>query len=221
MKKINDFLLYIQSSLENQSIPTKLNEMIIEKSSSAGSSSKEEIFTREFLCPAISKYFYSTIFDTLSLRPEEIKKGLGAEGFKNATGFGYTPARKERHFFTKSEFVKTKPPQVWFNDQEKFPTRFQACPDFAIRNPLPFSALGEVKYFKKGGAEAAQRELFNGIRQSTFYLAAYRNEYDCVLLIIADESEDKVMKKCVDSLHEDIKSRFGMETGIFILVIGL
>lgn len=217
MKEINDFLSYIHSELMNKNISKKLDEMIVKKSSSAGSSSKEEIFTREFLCPTISTYFNSNI----SLRPDEIRTGLGTEGYQNAPGFGYTPARKERHFFTKNEFVKTNPPPVWFKDHPKSPARFQACPDFAIRAPLPFSALGEVKYFKKGGGEAAKRELYNGIRQATFYLAAYRKEYDSVLLIIADESEDKAMAKCIENLHPDIKSRFGTETGIFILVINL
>jgi hypothetical protein len=220
MSEINKFLSFLKSNLENQNISSKLDEMMIKKSSTAGSTSKEEVFTREFLCPTIHNYFSSYIRQSLSLSDEDIKRGLGTEGFQNAPGFGYSPARQLRHFFTKSDFVKSSPPQGWF-DQTKQPPKYQACPDFSLRSPLPFSAIGEVKYFRKGSVDAAMKELFNDLRQAAFYLGAYRKDYDSAILLIADETPGKTMEKCVAKLHPDILSRFGEETGIYLVVISL
>ena len=45
-----------------------------------------------------------------------------------------------------------------YPNDKKLPN-FQACPDFSISKPLPFSLVGEVKYFRSGSSEYAVKEL--------------------------------------------------------------
>lgn len=194
MKEINDFLAFVKSDLENQNIPSKLNEIVRKKTSTAGKS-PEGVFTREFLCPTIYKYFSTHIRENLSLKDCEIQSGLGTEGPQHTPGFGFTPIRQRKHIFTKSDIVKPNPPQSWFDEPSKEPTNYQACPDFSIRTPLPFSALGEVKYFRKGNIDTAMREFYNDVRQVSFYLGAFRQEYESGILIIADETPDRISEK--------------------------
>ncbi|MBI4525636.1 MAG: hypothetical protein HY695_17710 [Deltaproteobacteria bacterium] len=100
---------YIRTELESKQILAPLEDHIRLETSSAGKR-PEEVFTREFLCPAIRKHFSVEARDQLDLLDEEIARGLGTEGFQNCEGFGFTPARKRKHLFTKGDIVKADPP---------------------------------------------------------------------------------------------------------------
>jgi len=216
---ISDLFEYIKNSLLNRPVLRELEQIIADKRSHAGTR-QEEVFTREFLCPSLACYFYVDHRSFLNLTDSEIASGLGTEGYKNAEGFGFTPARKERHLFTKADIVKPQIPRSWVADATKS-YRNQACPDFAIRDPLPLSILGEVKFFRSGNLETALKELYNAARQAVFYLGAFRGEYKQAVVVVADASDGHVFVEGVRQMNPDILERFGEETSIFLSIISL
>jgi hypothetical protein len=221
MKKIGILNLfeYIENSLLNRPVLGELEKIIADKRSHAGAR-REEVFTREFLCPSLARYFYVDHRSFLNLTDSEIASGLGTEGYKNAEGFGFTPARKERHLFTKADIVNPQIPRSWIAEDAKL-YRNQACPDFAIRDPLPLSILGEVKFFRSGNSETAVSELYNAARQAVFYLGAFRGEYEQAVVVVADASVGHVFVKGIRRMNPDILERFGEETSIFLSIIPL
>jgi hypothetical protein len=146
---------------------------------------------------------------------------LGAEGFKHIKGFGFTPASKHKHFFTKSEVVKSPPPKAWPKSDAMRIADFRACPDFAIRGPLPLSLVGEVKYFKSGSPQAAVRELNDAARQVLFYLGSFQGTYRSGLVVVADVSPGHIFVNGLNLIRSELLARFGPETGIFLLPLKL
>lgn len=212
-----DFLI---DDLESQSILGPLEEFIENKTSSAGTS-REEVFTREFLCPSIVRYFYKVVRPDLDLSDEEIRSGLGTEGFQNCPGFGFTPARLRKQLFTKSDIIKAKPPESWFKAGEKKLSAFRPCPDFAIDHPLPVSVVGEVKYFIKGSPKVAVKELYDAARQAIFYLGAFQDRYDAAMLVVADASPDQSFIKGLELVRPELLERFGPESNVYLVPVGL
>lgn len=218
--EIKELVQYLKEEIEPLDVLKRIQSCIKDKSSTAGSTSKEEIFTREFLCPKLADFFYTKKRSQLNLSDSEIQIGLGTEGFKNVERYGFTPARANKHFLTKGQIIANEPPEEWFKESSKKLTSFMACPDFAIRNPLPFNIVGEVKYFSKGSEKAAIKELYNDIRQAMFYLGAF-NEYKDCLLVIADASPENTFTKALNLLEDDLLLRFGIETNIHLCIINL
>jgi|AntAceMinimDraft_16_1070373.scaffolds.fasta_scaffold05871_2 hypothetical protein len=216
---VSHLLDYIENSFLNRPVLEQLQKIIAEKQSHAGTR-LEEVFTREFLCGSLARYFYVDYRSSLNLTDSEIASGLGTEGYKNAEGFGFTPARKERHLFTKADIIKQQIPRSWIAGDGKA-YRNQACPDFAIRDPLPISIVGEVKFFRSGTPETAVKELYNAARQAVFYLGAFRGEYKQAVVVVADASEGHVFIEGVCRMNPGILERFGEETSIFLSMIRL
>ncbi len=73
---IPELCKFLLDDLERQPILNLLEEFIENKTSTAGVR-REEVFTREILCPSIAKYFYEVIRSELDLSNVEIKSGLG------------------------------------------------------------------------------------------------------------------------------------------------
>ena len=216
---VSHLLDYIENSFLNHPVLKQLQKIITDKQSHAGTK-PEAVFTREFLCRSLARYFYVDYRSSLDLTDSEIASGLGTEGYTNAEGFGFTPARKERHLFTKADIIKQQIPPSWIAGNAKA-RRNQACPDFAIRGPLPISILGEVKFFRSGTPETAVKELYNAARQAVFYLGAFRGEYRQAVVVVADASEGHVFVEGVRQMNPGILERFGEETSIFLSMIRL
>lgn len=168
-------------------------------------------------------FFYVHTRQELKLASDnEIKSGLGAEGVETLPDYGFTPASKSDHVFTKSEIIKSTPPSDWRLLGTSHLKGHRACPDFAIRRPLlPFSVLGEVKYFRSPSPQGAVRELYNAARQAVFYLGAFRGEYDSIMIVVADASSGHSFFKGMELLKPDLLKRFGPETGIHLLAVKL
>jgi hypothetical protein len=209
---------YIREELEKTTIIEPLERMIRDHSSTAGGF-REGVFCREFLCPTIGRFFYEHVRSELNLPDEEIKKGLGAEGFQHCRGFGFTPAKKNKHLFTKQDVIKSGPPELWFAASEEKLSPLWACPDFAIQSPLPFSIVGEAKYFTKGTPEKAVRELYDTARQAVFYLGAFPKSYDAAMIVIADASPDHAFHQGLQLLKPELLQRFGSETKVHLVTI--
>jgi hypothetical protein len=217
---IKEFKDYLRKDLESRPIKEPLAEIIRSGHSTAGKR-HEEVFTRYFLCPSIKKFFYESVREGLNIRDDAISNGLGTEGYRNCAGFGFTPASKRKQLFTKEEIIKAQPPKTWMQAENKALPPFQACPDFAIRNPLPLSIVGEVKYFKSGPPERAVRELYQAARQVVFYLAAFHGDYRSALIVVADASPDHAFSKGLQLLKPGLRDRFGADTDIHLVTINL
>ena len=218
---LDHLLAFLKKRIEADSVLAKIDGFLSTKSSTAGSV-RENVFTREFLCPAIAAYFYDEAFPTLGLEPEAIKSGLGAEGHRHCEGFGFTPNGKAPHLFHKGDIIKSEPPPEWFASGGTLSGK-TAWPDFAIRSPLPLSLVGEVKYFSGRSPKTAVKELYNAARQVTFYLGALRGDqrYDAGLLVIADASPGHMFSEGWKSLKPELRRRFGADSGIHLLVVSL
>lgn len=215
---LEHFKKYLQSCLHGIPIRSKVDRFIEDGSSSAGKR-PEEIFTREFLCPAIASYFYAHVRAKLNLSDEQIRRGLGTEGYENCRGFGFSPARKKKHLFAKSDIIQNKPPAAWLVATKKELAPFQACPDFAISSPLPFSTIGETKYFRRGSVAAAIKELYDAARQAVFYLGAFAGDFQSATIVVADASPDHTFHASLDALKPRLLDRFGIETNIHLVTI--
>jgi hypothetical protein len=211
---------FIVATLQAQPVIKPLEEMIQERTSMAGVR-REEVFTREFLCPTIAKFFYDTTRSQSGLSDEAIRSGLGTEGFQNCPGYGFTPARRGKHLFTKSDIIKNTPPKSWMIASSATLSAFQACPDFAISKKLPFSVVGEVKYYRSGTPVSAVKELYNAARQAIFYLGAFRGTYDSAMIVIADASKEHSFFGGMELVRPELIERFGTETGIHLVPIKL
>lgn len=217
---IGGFKDYLQRELQGKPILQRLESFIQDGTSTAGRR-HEEVFTRQFLCPTIKSYFYDYARSALSLTDHDIMRGLGTEGFANCDGFGFTPARKKKHLFTKADIIKSDPPRSWFQASNEPLRGFQACPDFSISNPLPFSIVGEVKYFRGGTPEGAVRDLYDAARQAIFYLGAFNGTYDTAMVVIADCSPDYTFHEGLQLLRHELLERFTDETNIHLLTLKL
>lgn len=80
-----------------------------------------------------------------------------------------TPARRLRHPFDKK--LSSGALDVykrWSGETPRVPLT-QSCPDFAFRDPFPYTIVFEAKYFKSDSSTAARRELVTDAYQAFFY----------------------------------------------------
>src|SRR5215467_5363591 len=89
------FKVYLEQNLQNVPIKARVEELRANRSSTAGKG-REGIFAKEFLCPWIYKFFQE-VQEEFALSDDEIRSGLGAEGFETCKGFGFTPASIRKH----------------------------------------------------------------------------------------------------------------------------
>ena len=127
---VENLKVYMRDELQKTAILEPLDRFIQEGSSKAGTR-REEVFTREFLCPVIGSFFYVHARSELNMSDEQIKAALGTEGFENCPGFGFTPGHRSNHLFTKSDIITLvqigmragEPPGIWWGrDRPRFDT---------------------------------------------------------------------------------------------------
>ena len=149
---VQRLLDYIKAQLENRPVRDELERLLGSKSTAG--SRREEVFTAEFLCPVLRKFFSEEARGEPNRSDEEIRQGLGTEGYRGRSGFGFTPASRRGHLFTKSLVLEPTFPRAWLKSEQHQLSKYQACPDFAIKKPLlSTSIVGEVKYFASGSTD--------------------------------------------------------------------
>lgn len=210
-KYLKRFMEFLKEEFSKRAILSELENIIKDHISTAGERA-EDVFTRDFLCPTIAKFFYQIIKKELKLPDDEIKKGLGAEGIEHLGNFGFRPSRKKPHLFTKNEFFKDNIPDGWLQTNQRKLPLFQACPDFAIRNPLPFRIIGEVKFINSAGNPSLI--FYKTIREAVFYLGVFRSVYDRVLLVFADATPKHDFEQSLSLFRPELLNRFGVNTDI-------
>jgi hypothetical protein len=210
---------FLQTQLQGKPVVPRVEQMVRDHSSPAGTS-REGIFTREFLCPAI-RDFYTQVCQSLNLHADEMRKKLQMEGFKTVEGFGSTPASKRMHLFTKDLVIKSEPPESWYLDGKHL-AAYKACPDFAIYHPLlPSSTVGEVKYFESGSPKHAVQVLYDASRQELFYLGTFTRIYQSAIIVVADASRNHAFFQGLKLIRPELLCRFGTETDIHLVPISL
>lgn len=220
MPTLHELARYVQLQLQGRPVRARVSQFVRDGSSSAGRR-PEEIFTREFLCPVLADYFYSHVRKSLTLSDDEIRRGLGTEGYQNCPRFGFSPARKKKHLFTKMDIIANTTPKSWIAGNGKSLSRCQACPDFAITSPLPISTIGETKYFMGGSIDAAIKDLYDAARQAVYYLGAFSGAYRSATIVVADASVDQTFLSALDSVNPELLERFGDESNIHLVAIRL
>ena len=215
-ESIKSLLSFVTSQLSKPG--TLANHRALVESGESKASTPEEIFTKDFLCPEIAKYFEGR-GEKLGLTASEIQHCLGSEGHGTTPGFGFTPASDD-HFFTKDQFVKKTPPDSWLESSRLSKNR--AYPDFAIRAPLlPCSLVGEVKLIRSGSKNSALACIHEAARQSLFYLAAFKGEYSAAVALIADASDGSLLHDAVDVINPEILGRFGEKSSVYLCCVNL
>src|SRR5579862_2911676 len=202
---------YLADQVQRQPVIDTLDSMVGVDGKFA-KQNREEVFTKRILCPHIRNFFYNHVREDLGLPDDKIALGLGAEGFdgqERIKDFGFTPAGQTPHLFTKDLVIKPFPPKAWLRTEAGDLRQYKACPDFAIRKPLPFSVVGEVKYFKSESPKRAVIELYNASRQALFYLATFHDQYEAALLVFADASRSHAFFEGLELLKPDLLRRFG------------
>jgi hypothetical protein len=165
---------HLRTKLEVPGIVEEIERIRTARTSKAGDS-REGILNKEFLCPAIAVFFFEVHRDSLALSDLEIESGLGTEGSDNVPNFAFTPKLDRDYFFEKKDVLGKSPPDGWI-DPERL-RNYRSYADFAIRNPLPLSVVGELKFERKAKTrKGALGAIYEITRQCVFYLAAFGKE---------------------------------------------
>jgi hypothetical protein len=187
----------------------------------------ELLFTDEFILKAISEYLGKT--PGLSPNDALVSKGFLAES-KHAKKQGWTsgsPSSANKYLFTKAFGANSKSVlKSWWGDSGKGLTS-QSCPDWAFRDPCP-RVVCEGKFFRKGGIDAARRELVSGIYQCFYYLAhpyvprvgkrpAWAYTYAC--LFAYDASTNGCLVEAWATLNNKVKQACWDTANIFVIVL--
>jgi hypothetical protein len=217
MQLINDLCNYLIRTLDENPIKADIDTASVEGTSSAGTN-REEIFTRDYLCPSMREYFRVEARSMLNLADDEIDKGLGTEGFTKCDGYSFTPAKMTRHILGKGDLAEPMPPSDWLKSGPDKLRNYQPCPDFAFHDPLP-RVVGEVKYFMGGSQDKALRDFYTVVKEAVFYLGVFNGVYDAALIVVADASEDSAMHKILDIIKPELLARFGDDSGIYLSIV--
>ena len=187
----------------------------------------ELLFTDEIVLKAISEYLGKA--PGLSPKDARVSEAFLAES-KHAKKQGWTsgsPSSANKYLFTKIFGANSKSVvKSWWGDSGKGLTA-QSCPDWAFRDPCPH-VIFEGKFFRKGGIDAARRELVSGIYQCFYYLAhpyappvgkhpAWDYEYAC--LFAYDASANGGLVEAWATLNNRVKQACWDTANIFVIVL--
>ena len=138
-----------------------------------------------------------------------------------------TPARRQKHPFAK--IMGASPATImrqWTSGRDNALT--QSCPDFATRDPFPFKIVFEGKYFRKGGANIATRELVSSIYQAFFYRGlpydgSKKNgpvwDYEFACMLAGDASEEGSLQRAWEALPSKVKRGFWEGANIYVMIV--
>ena len=215
---IEELIVYLKQKLETNPVIDKLDHAINEGLSTAGRR-PEEVFNREFLSPTLASFFYDIIGPRYKLTDEQVRMVLGTEGYKNCPQFGFSPSLPFDFFFTKDQILDINPPKGWV-DNEKL-RNYRSYPDFAVRQPLPVSFVGELKYVDDCNRDQAVKLLYDATRQAVFYLGAFHGDYDSALFVIADATPEHRVNEALRHIRSGLLDRYGRITKVYCCVLSL
>lgn len=139
-----------------------------------------------------------------------------------------TPARRLRHPFSKAMSSNAREVYSrWTGESNGVPLT-QSCPDFAFREPFPYSIVFEAKYFQVDSQAAARRELVSDAYQAFFYRALptdctddsrpdWAYEFSC--LFAYDASSEGHLVEAWESLSADVKVGFWGGANVYVMIL--
>lgn len=215
---------YLNERLKSDAVRRKLHEYaatVKRDKPNLKDVSHEALFSNNLVVPAIHEHLSSLVSDA--------RQALLAEGYANfrqmASG---SPASSLRFPFTKQFSAVGKIVQSWWNGSGE--SIQNACPDFALHAPSPYTVVGEAKYFRKGGVEAAKTELVRGVFQCFYYRGLPRIpgnksrpawDYDYACLLAYDASENGSLVKAWEAVDPKVKVACWEGANIFVMVLPL
>ena len=226
------FLEHVHHSLEQQ-LPSSelLRSHVRDTASSAKRDADkphmrrpEEAFLNGFVIP----HLFTELQVRLSLSPARARAALLSENYRHmSTMCSGTPARKDRHPFDKTLAPNSGAVMAHWRSGKANALR-QSCPDFALRDPCPYSVVFEGKYFEAGSASRAEADLVSNIYQAFFYRAlpkiagtalrpAWNYEFAC--LLACDASRDGTLKRAWDSLPREVRDGFWKGANVYVMVL--
>ena len=216
---IDELISYLQNQLCGKGLVEELYEIMRTGNTTASKESREEVFNREFLSPAIADFFFTHVRRELSLSDAEIGKGLGTEGSGNCSRFGFSPSSISNHIFTKDQVLKSIPPEDWFFEKDRDVRPLRSYPDFALREPLPLSVVGEHKAYWGTSKKEAVKNVFEAAKQVVFYQGALGVNYKDGMIVVTDLSQADIVNEALKDVRPEILSRFGEQTRIHLCVL--
>lgn len=187
----------------------------------------EEIFTSEILVKHIASFhMFGEFRDQFGLTVEDVKNGLAYEGWnqKGQNEFGSSP-------ITETGFKTLIRKSGGVSDSWKSPnsrgglSNFSPCPDLAFKEPLPFTAVGDVKYIKDSpSANQILNDLQQAIREIFFYYAAFNLGrslpfYESGFLIVGDATQEQLVLNVMRETNPELEDRFYSTPGFFPLIL--
>lgn len=176
----------------------------------------ETLFLSKIVVPTIHGYLKS---NSPMLSKEDACKALLAEGYRSfkdvASG---SPMSADRYPFTKQFSAGDTLFKSWWDSTKKSRV-CNACPDFALRFPCPYKVVGEVKYFRERGAEAARKELVRSIYQCFFYRGLPSWDYDYACLLAYDASGNESLANAWKGVCSDVKDACWKAANIFVMIL--
>lgn len=187
----------------------------------------EEVFLNEYAIPCLSRELQS---GQTRLSREEACTALLSENHKYLKGVSSTtPARSKRHGHP---FDKTFAPNArtviehWRSGKSN--ALRQACPDFALRAPCPFTIVFEGKYFEAGSPDKAAAELVRNVYQACFYRGLPRVpgngarppwDYEYACLLACDASPSSALVEAWKSIPKSVRQGFWDGANVYVMVV--
>jgi hypothetical protein len=183
----------------------------------------ESALTNHFLVPHIFNFVSERVgkLDAQQCMLSEYRK------MREKYCFSASPQRQERHPFSK--VIADKPQEIMLRWKGK-PSKqtIKSAPDLALRNPLPFNIVFEIKYFEKGNSKKAVTELVANLYQTFFYRAlpyvpAMKDypswDYDYACLLACDASPDGMLYQSWKSLPQKVRRSFWEGANVYTMIL--
>jgi hypothetical protein len=188
----------------------------------------EEIFTSVFLANEIAGFHLSPAFrGSFELSISEIQTGLAYEGWNQPDMIHFDSSPTVSVGF---KAVLSKGANSWKGswgrkDASGGLSPLAPCPDISFKAPLPFTAVGDVKYYRDG---LTLDHLLNGLHQAVkevfFYYSALNIGmevpfYENGFLIIGDATPGHLVMEAVRSANPGLEDRLFNTPGFYMKVL--
>jgi hypothetical protein len=185
----------------------------------------ESAFLNRFVIPEIYELIRNDGMDVADARQSFLCEGYtNPELSRFCSG---TPARSERHPFTKAVVSDASEIMRKWEGNIGSPLT-QACPDFALRNPFAYKIVFEGKYFEQGNPSTAARDLVTNIYQAFYYrslpyVAAKKSmvpwDYDYACLLAYDASPEGTLSAAWNNLANPVRDGFWNGANVYVMIL--
>lgn len=196
-----------------------------------GDSEMKHLNERElaFVNSVAAPLLFRSIVDFPGMSEDSARQAFLCESYRAlpqyCTG---TPARRLRHPFDKK--LSSSAQDVykrWSGETSRVPLT-QSCPDFAFREPFPYTIVFEAKYFHSDSGAAARSELVTDAYQAIFYrsLPSDRTDddrpdwcYEFSCLFAYDASTEGYLLDAWESLSSEVKVGFWEGANVYVMIL--